>query len=344
MKITMQIKLLPTKEESALLDFTMREYVSLVNDILNYAIASDIMPRLTSKTIIAPLPSVLKAQCYIDARSIYGKTLKHKSRMPVLKKLVAIWNNQNYTIGDGYVAFPLFVNNKTTKTKIAAIVPQRALDIAATHKLGTLRITKKGDKYIAQIAYEVAESTIRAEGNVVGIDLGIKCPAVAVTSSGKTKFYGNGRQNKQKRRKFAANRKKLGKAKKLKAIKRSRNKEQRWMADQDHKISRAIVNDAAANGVKTIKLEELSGIRQSARTSRKNNHSIHSWSFYRLAKYIEYKSVLAGIEVVYVNPAYISQTCPCCGKRNHANDRNYVCSCGYHTHRDRLGAVNILTA
>lgn len=102
--------------------------------------------------------------------------------------------------------------------------------------------------------------------------------------------------------------------------------------------------DAVVNGVKTIKLEELSGIRQSARTSRKNNHSLHSWSFYRLAKFIEYKAALAEIEVVYVNPAYTSQTCPCCGKRNHANDRNYVCSCGYHTHRDKLGAVNILTA
>ena len=58
--------------------------------------------------------------------------------------VVLLWNNQNYTIGDGYVAFPLFSNNKTTKTKIAAIVPQRVLDITATHKLGTLRITKKG--------------------------------------------------------------------------------------------------------------------------------------------------------------------------------------------------------
>ena len=82
MKITMQIKLQPTKEETVLLDFTMQEYISLVNDILDYAIASDIMPKLTSKTMIAPLPSALKAQCYMDAKSIYGNTLKHKSRMP----------------------------------------------------------------------------------------------------------------------------------------------------------------------------------------------------------------------------------------------------------------------
>ena len=56
LKITMQLKLQPTKEEAVLLDFTMQEYISLVNDILDYAIASDIMPRLTSKTMIAPLP------------------------------------------------------------------------------------------------------------------------------------------------------------------------------------------------------------------------------------------------------------------------------------------------
>ena len=25
----------------------------------------------------------------------------------------------------------------------------------------------------------------------------------------------------------------------------------------------------------------------------------------------------------------------------HAKDRNYICRCGYHTHRDLLGAINI---
>ena len=40
LKITMQIKLQPTKEEMALLDFTMQEYISLVN--LYYTINSDL--------------------------------------------------------------------------------------------------------------------------------------------------------------------------------------------------------------------------------------------------------------------------------------------------------------
>ena len=69
--------------------------------------------------------------------------------------------------------------------------------------------------------------------------------------------------------------------------------------------------------------------------------SLHTWSFYRLAQFIEYKARLAGIKVEYVNPAYTSQRCPVCGNVHHANDRNYTCSCGFHIHRDLLGAMNI---
>ncbi|WRS28610.1 zinc ribbon domain-containing protein [Oscillospiraceae bacterium MB08-C2-2] len=50
---------------------------------------------------------------------------------------------------------------------------------------------------------------------------------------------------------------------------------------------------------------------------------MHTWSFYRLAHYIEYKARLVSITVEYVNPAYTSQTRPACGERNHAKDRLY---------------------
>lgn len=56
-----------------------------------------------------------------------------------------------------------------------------------------------------------------------------------------------------------------------------------------------------------IKLEQLQNILSTTRTSHKNNHSLHTWSFYRLAKFIEYKAKLADIKVEYVNPAYTSQ-------------------------------------
>lgn len=93
-----------------------------------------------------------------------------------------------------------------------------------------------------------------------------------------------------------------------------------------------------------IRLEKLTNIRNTAKTSRKNEKNMHTWSFYRLAQFTEYKANLEGIKVEYVDPKYTSQKCPICGKLNHAKDRKYSCKCGFKAHRDRVGAVNIIHA
>lgn len=354
MKLTKQVKLVPSNDQRLLLDATMAEYISLANDLIDYGIACGSLPQLTSALVIAKLPSALKAQCIRDVQSIWSKTMKHGGKFPILKKPVAIWNNQNYRIDDFSISFPVLVDGKCTRISVKAEIPSDALDVLWNSKLGTLRITRKNDKYIAQIAYEAVETTFSGS-EVMGVDLGILCPAVAKTSTGKVKFYGSGRQRKQVRRAFYSRRKKLGKAKKLKALKKAKDKEQRWMRDQDHKISRAIVNDAISQGVGAIKLEMLQGIRSrtqkndTTRKSRKHirqkNRMINSWSFYRLAHYIEYKARLAGIDVVYVDPAYTSQVCPHCGALHKAQGRGFFCpDCGYHVHRDIVGAANILAA
>lgn len=344
MTITMQFKLVPTQIQASIISDTTREYISLVNDIVNYSIALDEMPKLSSASVKAPLPSALRGQCCIDAKSIWKKTMKSGACFPTLKKPVAIWNNQNYKVNPDSVEFPVWIDGRSQRIRVKAIIPDNMYGTLVNSKLGTLRITMKRGRYMAQVAYEQNQE-VKSGSAIMGVDLGIKCPAVAVMSDETVRFYGNGHQNKYVRRCFAKRRKKLSKAKKLKAIKKSKNKEQRWMKDQDHKISRAIVNDAIAHGVGIIKLESLSGIRASARKSRKNNHNLHNWSFYRLANFIEYKAQLAGIEVVYVDPAYTSQRCPICGGVHHAQDRVYICpDCGYRTHRDVLGARNIMSA
>ncbi|MCI6676964.1 MAG: RNA-guided endonuclease TnpB family protein, partial [Clostridiales bacterium] len=143
------------------------------------------------------------------------------------------------------------------------------------------------------------------------------------------------------RRHYIYLRRKLQKTKKVSAVEKINKKEQRIMKDIDHKLSHDIVATAMDHNVKTIKLEQLSNIRSTTRTSRKNNPSLHNWLFYRLAQFIEYKAKLAGIKVECVNPADTSQRCPICGSIHHANDRTYICECGFHIHRDLLGAMNI---
>ena len=340
--MTVKIKLNPTKHQRQLLVSSSRLYIEEVNKLVHEMVEWRTNFKRSSKDILAPLNSAVKNQVIRDAKSIYKKVKKEKFEwIPYLKNPIIVWNNQNYSISEDRISMPFIVDGKSKKLSISAVIPPREGDlIKSATKLGTLRITKKNNKWMAQISLTINTSSSKAT-KVMGVDLGIKNPAVCVTDEGEVKFCGNGRRNKYFRRYHNYRRKKLGKAKKLKAIRKSQNKEQRYMKDQDHKMSRQVVNFAVSKKVGIIHLEELSGVRQRTRTSRKNNHSLSNWSFYRLAMYIEYKANLTGIQVDYVKPQYTSQICPNCAKKNHASDRLYQCSCGYRGHRDLVGAKNI---
>lgn len=340
MQQTIKIKLIPTKEQQIILDKTSKEYIATVNMLVSEMVKAEKILNISTKDFFACIPSAVKNQCIRDAKSIYKKHKKGVTKtIATLKKPVCIWNNQNFSIELSTISFPVWLG-KSKKISVKAIIPNQYQEILKG-KLGSLRVTKKSNKYIAQITLEVEEQVTQGT-NIMGVDLGIKVPAACVTSNDKVKFIGNGRENKYIRRYFKTKRKSLGKAKKLNAIKKLNNKEQRIMQDKDHKYSRQIVNFALENNVSVIRLEELANIRNTTRTSRKNNHNLHSWSFYRLAQFIEYKAQLVGIKVEYIDPKYTSQICPCCGEKNKAKDRTYACKCGYTTHRDLVGARNIL--
>jgi len=336
--LTVKIRIFPDRPD--VLHQLGKEYIRVVNHLTEQAEQLGSFPKVTTKHVGTILPAAVCNQAIRDAKSVFRKIKKLGVR-PILKKPVYFVNNQNYTVSENTVAFPIVVDGKTKKTVFRAITTSRDMELFSKAKLGLMRIVEMSGKWYAQISLEVPASESNNE-NIMGIDLGLKIPAVAVTSTGKTRFFGNGRQNNYIRRKYQQRRRKLGKLKKLSAIRKLGNKESRWMRDQNHKISRQIVNFAIQENVSTIKLEKLENIRKTTRTSRKNTKNLHNWTFYQLQQFISYKANLAGIQVVEVNPAYTSQTCPCCGARNKAEDRTYECQCGFKTHRDRVGAINIM--
>ena len=362
MQLSETVKIYPTEYQKTLISQTMTEYIETVNSLVSDAVSGHSIAKITTADVNANLPSALLNQCIRDAKSVVKKhykychkaVLKNRSfakrgsairtkapKLPILKKPCCYINNQNYKIKENHIEFPVMVNGKSKRISVSVKLTERQKSLFSDAKFGTMRIVIKNHTLVAQIVYEVAEPELKTDGNIMGIDLGIKCPAVSYCSDGNVKFYGNGRKNKYMRRHYAYLRKKLQTSKKMKAVKRINDKEQRIMRDIDHKLSHDIVKTAVEHNVKVIKLEQLQNIRSTTRKSRKNNHSLHTWSFYRLAQFIEYKAKLAGISVEYVNPAYTSQTCPICGHVHHADDRNYTCECGFHIHRDLLGAMNI---
>ncbi|MGO0063357.1 RNA-guided endonuclease InsQ/TnpB family protein [Brevibacillus fluminis] len=336
--LTVKIRIFPDHPD--VLRQLGKEYIRVVNQLSEQAEQLGVFPKVTTKDVESQLPSAVCNQAIRDAKSVYRKIRKLGTR-PILKKPVYFINNQNYTVSENTVAFPIVTDGKAKKTTFCATMTSRDREWLGKGKSGLMRIVEKSGKWYAQISVEVPTSVTNNE-TIMGIDLGLKVPAVAVTSTGKTRFFGNGRQNKYIRRKYQQRRRKLGKLKKLSAIRKLGNKEQRWMKDQNHKISRQIVNTAIQEGVSIIKLERLKNIRKTARTSRKNARNLHSWTFYQLQQFISYKANLSGIQVVEVNPAYTSQSCPACREKNKAKDRRYECSCGFKTHRDRVGAINIM--
>jgi IS605 OrfB family transposase len=340
---TIQVRLYPTREQAHLLMAHCLEYISTVNVLVCAFDADMIEDGFSTKDFRTPLPSAVKNQVLRDAKSVFKRSLDFGT-IPILKKPICQWNNQNWEMEQGVLSLPLYLNGKVEQVEI------RCADGELEGKKGILRLKKKRGKWIADVVMTLKDPEPRTEGKVMGVDLGIKVPAVSyVPGTNKAfRFYGNGRSQRYMRRRFYARRKALQKAGKKRALRKSQGKEQRWMKNINHQLSRQIVKHADAQGVRVIKLEALTGIRKgTTRTSRrasarKNNRMHNTWSFYQLAQFITYKAERLGIRVERVDPAYTSQECPACGVRNKAQDRTYRCSeCSWHGHRDAVGAVII---
>jgi putative transposase len=136
-------------------------------------------------------------------------------------------------------------------------------------------------------------------------------------------------------------RKTLQKKGKYGLVKRIKNRESRIVRDLNHKIAKEIVQVAKDNNA-GIKLEKLDGIRNTRKQARSFRYSLHSWSFFQLQSFIEYKAKLCGIPLTYVEPRYTSQECSRCGCMGIRDSKKFVChDCGHVDHADANASFNI---
>jgi putative transposase len=123
-------------------------------------------------------------------------------------------------------------------------------------------------------------------------------------------------------------RKKLQKKRKYRAVKALKNRESRVIKDLNHKISTKLVKEAKEKKAGLV-LEDLKQIRKTAKTSKKFRYALHSWSFYQLRIFIEYKAKLLGVPVVKIAPCYTSKQCSRCGLLGERKGKCFKCSCGH---------------
>jgi putative transposase len=132
-----------------------RVYIEVINRLVAEMIEEKKSTKKTTKDVVANLPSAVKNQAIKDAKSVFSTKIKKSNYtiIPVLKKPVCVWNNQNYSFDYNYIYLPLMIEGKAKKVPVRALLvdkDNRNFDLLVKNKLGTLRITKKSNKWMAQ--------------------------------------------------------------------------------------------------------------------------------------------------------------------------------------------------
>jgi IS605 OrfB family transposase len=200
-------------------------------------------------------------------------------------------------------------------------------------------VCRKGRWYF-NLVVESEDSDPIASGPVMGVDVGEN--NLAATSTGKV--WGGGELRHQRncylalRRRLQSNGSQSAKQK----LRQVSGKERRRIAHINHETSKAIVTEALRIGAAKIVMEDLTHIRDRIQAGKRMRARLHGWAFRQLQSFVEYKAKAAGIAVEYVNPAYTSQTCSCCGALGRRIKHRFVCDkCGLRAHADCNASRNL---
>lgn len=253
-----------------------------------------------------------------------------------------VWNRDYSILKDGRLSV------STLSGRIKLTVDWRHVPEEYRHgKFGTARLLNRGGKWLLLIPSTVELPDPPRPQQVVGVDMGVRFLATTYDSDGSTVFY-DGKEVKNRRehyKKLRASLQKKGTRSARRRLRKIGRRENRWMRDVNHQVSKALVSRQSKPTL--FALENLSDVRNATERVRKSDRYVQvSWAFYQLRQMIEYKAAQAGHSVVAVDPRYTSQTCPTCGLVRKSNRRKktheYHCSnCDYRSNDDRVAAMNI---
>lgn len=216
-------------------------------------------------------------------------------------------------------------------------------------KLGTAKLVQSSGHWFLHIpvTMEVADWEKSTNRHIVGIDRGLRQIMTIYDEHGRTKFF-NGKQVAYRRHKYAYLRQKLqatGTKSAKRHLKHLGQRENRWMNDVNHCLSKTLVDYYGPNTLFVIEnLQDITFERK--RADKSATRDLHSWSFFDLASKLIYKAHEQGAEVLTVSAAYTSQRCPRCGQirktnRNHELHQYHCSYCEFTTNDDRIAAMNL---
>ena len=356
MTVTAKIQISVNADSKVLLDETMSVYSDACNYVSDYVFHThDLKQFSLNKTLYSTLREKfgLKSQM---AQSVFKTVIaRYKTILENQKEWIKpnfekpqydlVWN-RDYSLTQNRFS----VNTLNGRVKLPYFAEGMSKYFDHTiYKFGTAKLVNKHGKYFLHIpvTYDVEESKNSDICNVVGIDRGINFVVATYDSKHKSGFV-SGRSIKQKRAHYSRLRKELQMRQTPSARRRIKavgQRENRWMQDVNHQVSKALVESNPKHTL--FVLEDLSGVRNATERVRTRDRYVSvSWSFYDLEQKLIYKAKQNQSTVIKVDPRYTSQCCPVCGHIEKANRNKkihlFTCkNCGYKSNDDRIGAMNL---
>ena len=338
MKLTLQIKLLPTQEQFTFLKNTLIEANTACNEISETAFTKKLYNqyKLHHETYHRiknsfNLSAQMVVRCISKVTDAYklDKKVKREFRplgaitydariLSYVKEGISMW-----TVG-GRLKIPFVCHNQ----KYIPYIKGEA-DL----------VFKKGKFYIFQTV-EVPEDDIKDVESFIGCDFGLT--DIVVTSDGKKHSAEWLNTYREKRQRVRSSLQSKGTKNAKRVLKRLSGKEKTTSTIINHTISKSIVKSAKEQG-KGISIEDLTNIRfTSKRRNKKFRTKLGKWNFSQLRSFLTYKSLLNGVPLMVIPPAYTSQTCNTCYHIGKRTNKVFKCEyCGNVSDADFNAAKNI---
>ena len=343
MKQTLMVKLDTNKEQHSAILETMHRFNEACNYIADIAFElKTANKRELQKVVYYDVRDKFKLSAQLTIRAIAKvceSYKRDKTIKPTFKPTGAIVYDQRILSFRKLEAISILTNSGRLTVPIRMGEYQK---VRLDRIRGQADLIFKNKIFYLMVVVEAPEASKVDAIGTLGVDLGIVY--LATDNDGET-F--SGKQVDKVREKNATLRTALQEANTpsaMRHLKRLSNREARFHRDINHIISRKIVAKAKDTR-QAIALEDLKGIRKSVTVRRTQRSRLHSWAFYQLRRFIEYKATIAGIPVFLVDPRGTSHICPECKHNERANRPNrdtFRCvQCGFSGNADHIAAINI---
>jgi putative transposase len=345
MKLTVQVKLLPSAEQAESLLATIRSMNAAATFAANVGFEHNVFGQVS-----------IHGLTYYVIREQFGLGAQHAVR--AISKVVDAFSRDKTIcpVFDPLGAVPLddrlyrliglqeaSINTMTGRIRVPFVVGDYFAGMLS-RKMGQADLVYRDGLFFLYITVEFQEPPAIEPTAWLGVDLGIV--NLATDSTGDVFSSANTDRNRRRRQTARKQHQRKGTRSAKRKLKRLSGRQARYQRWVNHNIAKRLVEKAKAQSVRIV-LEDLKGIRTriEATVSSRFRRTFGNWSFAHLRQCIAYKAQRVGILVKTISPRNTSRTCSQCGhceKGNRKSQAEFGClHCGHSQNADLNAALNL---